>query len=97
VHAKAWCSPTIWCDKRKGPVVLSCNWHDKSTCGSFLHVPTNPTRVVMSKATNQHAPAVVLPKTMWKAQACEFSNSFQMNEMAGFCDGIDSVTLADCR
>ena len=96
LYNKKWlCSPSIAYVKEKGPVVLTCRFHDRTCKGKYIHVPYSPTGTLMTEASDQLAPAVLVPKTIHKAKAHEYTNAFQMNELSGHYDGLDSVTLAD--
>ena len=92
---KFHCEPTIAFIAGHGPAVLCCRYHNKTCVKSYLHAPYNPTGNVVSTIMDQYAPAVLESRTVHSAQPHKYSNAFQMNEMAGHYEGIDSVTLCD--
>ena len=96
LHNSLWlCQASIAFDSKKGPVVLTCEFHDKNSTGMYLHVPRHPTGTISSNADDQYTPCVVIPRTVHKVRAKAYSNAFQMNEMTGHYEGVDSVTLCN--
>lgn len=96
LHNRQWmCRPSISYSKGKGPVVLTCFAHDTRSRGRYVHMPTNPTGTIMTPKSDQYCQAIMVPRTVSAAQAREFTDAFQLNEIYGSYEGVDSMYLSD--
>ena len=78
------------------PVCLVCRDHGKGfEEGQYIHPPENPNGNLASTFGDQLAPAVVRPRTINPVKAKYFSHTFQMHEMRGQFDGVDTIRVTD--
>ena len=77
------------------PVVLTCRRHRYGCNGRYLHLPRNPRGVLPSIQSDQLTPAVVRPRTLKQLKVHEFLDSYQMREMQGQYNGVDTVQVCD--
>jgi hypothetical protein len=87
--------PSIFLSVENGPVVLTCREHIGGGKGRYLHPPLNPHGSLPSRLGDQLAPAVVRPRTIKPVKAHKFSHTFQMHEMRGQFNGVDTLQIAD--
>jgi len=77
------------------PVVLTCRRHKSGCKGRYLHLPRNPRGTLPSLQCDQLTPAVVRPRTLKQLKVHQFSDSYQMREMQGQYNGVDTVRVCD--
>ena len=88
------CKPSIIVDEKKGPVLLCCREHSKNTILRYLHLPLNPTGSLHVEGTNRYAPVSINSRSLRKAKIHTYSDTYQIAEMRGGYDGIDSMYLS---
>ena len=77
------------------PVVLTCRKHDRGCKADFFHLPRNPKGILPSWQSDQLTPAVVRPRTLKQLKVHKFSDSYQMHEMQGQFNGVDTVRVCE--
>ena len=77
------------------PVVLTCRRHESGSKGQYLHLPQNPGGTLPCLQSDQLTPAVVRPRTVQQLKVHEFSDSYQMREMQGQYNGVDTIQVCD--
>ena len=86
--------PSIAFIKDKGPCVLTCRYHNGGSSELYLHPPLNPINDnLCSIRSDQLAPAVVAPRSAKPMKLNKYSTTFQMYEVQGNFDGLDSCHL----
>ena len=77
------------------PMVLTCRRHQSGCKGRYLHLPQNPGGTLSSFPSDQLTPAVVRPRTVQQLKIHEFSDSYQMREMQGQYNGVDTIRVCE--
>ena len=84
--------PTIAFVEGKGPVVMTCRYHDGGTPKVYIHPPRTCTILPAPKG-NQLCHVVSRPRTVKPMKACAYNTSFQMSEQKGSFRGIDTIDV----
>jgi hypothetical protein len=77
------------------PVVLTCRKHNRGCKGRYFHLPHNPKGVLSSWESDQLTPAVIRPRTLKQLKVHKYSDSYQMQEMQGQYNGVDTVRVCE--
>ena len=77
------------------PVVLTCRKHKRGCHDKFFHLPRNPRGPLPSWQSDQLTPAVVRPRTLKQFKTHKYSDSYQMHEMQGQFNGVDTVRVCE--
>jgi hypothetical protein len=77
------------------PYVLVCQDHPKGSKSDCIHPPLSPNGMLPGKQSDQHAHAIVVPRTIPPMKAKAYSTTFQMHEIRGSFLGLDTMNLID--
>jgi hypothetical protein len=77
------------------PSILVCREHMKGSKGEYFHPPRNPLVVLPCRLADQVAPAVIRPRTIQQLKPHQYSDSYQMSEMIGQYNGVDTVQICE--
>ena len=81
------------------PQFLLCRHHGVKTYsrGYYVHPPEHPLASVPSVHPDQLAPVSCRPRTIRPIKARHYSTSFQMQEMRGQFNGVDTIQLTNAH
>jgi len=95
-HNPAWeVMPGISFVPGYGPAVMTCRDHNDGSIFDYIHPPISPNGVYPAARADQIAHAIVVPRTISPMREKKFSNTFQMHQMVGSFQGIDTMSLVD--
>ena len=80
----------------KGLVLLTCRDHDGGTKDRYLHPPKSPMGILPNIRGDNLAPVTTVPRTIKPVRCGAFCHTYQMHEMRGEFNGIDTLRVADC-
>ena len=96
MNPKWRCMPTI-CFDDSVPCLMVCHGHGARAIWKhrpYVHVPKNIFETIPSAFPDQLSPAVLHPRTLRPIKAKHYSTSFQMQEMRGQYNGVDTMQLS---
>lgn len=90
-----WCvQASVYFDPQEGPVFLSCDDHHGGTKERYFHAPKS--RNCLPPLQGDQLSFVVLrARTLHRAKAKRYSNTYQMNMFLGNYSGLDSTWVSD--
>ena len=80
---------------KDGPVLMTCRNHDNGTNKRYIHPPLHPCSNLPNDDADQLAPAVLRPRTIKSMKPSKYSNGYQMCQMKGNFEGLDTIFLTN--
>ena len=86
--------PSCAFTQEKGLAIMTCRDHDGGCKAHFLHLPKPPLGPFPNVRGDRLAAAVTSPRNIKPVKCGAFSNTYQMHEMRGDFNGIDTLRVA---